>query len=78
MPYNSLAAMDQAPPTLIEEIDAFVARHGMSPITFGRKAMNDPHFVRDVRDGRRLWPETDAKARAFMADFDAGQQQEAA
>lgn len=65
--------MDATPP-LIEEIDAFVARHDMSPVTFGRLAMKDPHFVRDLRgDGRekprRLWPETEDRVRAFMAEY---------
>lgn len=57
---------DDTPP-LIAEIDSFLADHSMSPVTFGRKAMNDPHFVRDVRGGRRVWPATEAKARSFMA-----------
>lgn len=50
-------------------VEAFLKRVDMAPVTFGREAMNDPHFVRDLRNGRRLWPETEAKVRAFMANY---------
>lgn len=69
MSYLIWSLMDNAAPPLIEAIDAFVERHGMSPVTFGRKAMSDPHFVRDVRNGRRLWPDTEAKVRRFMESY---------
>lgn len=59
--------MDHVEPPLIEQIEAFVSDTGMSPVTFGREAMNDPHFVRDLRKGRRLWPETEARVRRFLA-----------
>jgi len=71
--------MQKDAPSLLDAIDEFVSLHGMSPITFGRLAMKDPHFVRDIRSGRRVWPETDAKIRAFMANHVATvEQQEAA
>lgn len=60
--------MDQQQP-LIEAIEEFIERFSMSAITFGRKAMGDPHFVRDLRSGRRLWPETEDRARRFMVDY---------
>jgi 2,4-dienoyl-CoA reductase-like NADH-dependent reductase (Old Yellow Enzyme family) len=59
----------ERPTDLIREIDLFIERHKISPVTFGREAMRDPHFVRDVRNGRRLWPETEAKVRAFMDSY---------
>lgn len=65
-------------PPLIHAIDSFLADHSMSPVTFGRKSMNDPHFVRDVRAGRRVWPETEAKARSFMAEYQPAETQAAA
>lgn len=68
-------------PDLLADIEAFASRHEMSEITIGRKALSDPHFVRDLRKGRRLWPETEAKVRKFMADYrpaDAGSTQAAA
>jgi 2,4-dienoyl-CoA reductase-like NADH-dependent reductase (Old Yellow Enzyme family) len=60
--------MDSETP-LPAAIDRFIAEHGMSPVTFGRKALNDPHFVRDLRKGRRVWPETDEKVRSFMSAY---------
>jgi hypothetical protein len=36
----------------LAEIDAFLARTGMSPTALGRAAVNDPSFVRDIRSGR--------------------------
>jgi hypothetical protein len=59
--------MDRPLPPLPETIEAFLTLHDMAPVTFGRLAAKDPHFVRDIRGGRRVWPETDAKIRAFMA-----------
>jgi len=58
--------MSKHHPDLLAEIEAFVAKAGMSEITFGRKAMSDPHFVRDLRNNRRLWPETEAKVRRWI------------
>lgn len=58
--------MSKHHPDLLAEIEAFVAKAGMSEITFGRKAMSDPHFVRDLRNNRRLWPETEAKVKKWI------------
>ena len=54
---------------LVRAVEAFLDRTSMSPVTFGREAMNDPHFVRDLRKGRRVWPETDEKVRSFMSTY---------
>lgn len=70
--------MEQRQLPLIDAIAEFTARVGMSAVTFGRKAMNDPHFVRDLHAGRRLWPETEAKVRDFMAGYSAEPEAEAA
>lgn len=63
--------MDTPLPPLPETIEAFLTLHDMAPVTFGRLAAKDPHFVRDIRGGRRVWPETDAKIRTFMANHSA-------
>lgn len=68
----------EQPQPLPAAIDSFLEAHSMSPVTFGRSAMNDPHFVRDLRNGRRLWPETEAKVRAFMAAHRATPTEQAA
>lgn len=66
--------------TLLTDIEAFIARHGMAESTFGREALGDWRLIAELRgEGRarprRLWPETEAKVRAFMASY---QSQEAA
>jgi hypothetical protein len=53
---------------LLETVERFVAASGLSEITVGRKALNDPHFVRQLRAGRRCWPETEEKVRAFIRE----------
>jgi hypothetical protein len=55
--------------TLLEEIRLFCATHGMKPSTFGEKALNDKPFVAQLEGGRRVWPETEAKVRRFMATY---------
>lgn len=59
--------MDTQP--LIDTVKAFLDAHNMAPTTFGRLAMNDPHFVRDLEAGRRMFAETEAKARQFMEAY---------
>jgi len=56
-------------PPLIDTVKDFLAAHEMAPTTFGRLAMNDPHFVRDLEAGRRMFAETEAKARGFMEAY---------
>jgi hypothetical protein len=58
--------MSQHHPELVAEIEAFMALSDMTETSFGRRAMGDPHFVRDVRGKRRLWPQTVAKVREFI------------
>jgi len=71
MSYFRLRRMAHAQPPLIDTIEAFLAAHSMSAITFGRKALRDPHFVSQLRAGRRCWPETEAKVRQFMEQHSA-------
>lgn len=56
-------------PSLIDDIEAFLTAHEMTPTAFGERALNDRHFVRQVRNGRRVWPETEEKVRKFMSDM---------
>lgn len=71
-------AMEQITLPLVEEIDAFIGRTGMSPITFGRKALNDPHFVNQLRAGRRTWPTTEESVRNFMSTYRSEEEAKAA
>lgn len=68
MPYIYRRTMSYAP-TLADAIESFLSDHDMAPATFGRLAVKDPHFVSQVRRGRRLWPETEAKVRKFMIEY---------
>ena len=69
MSYVMSYIMKQVAAPLRSEVDRFLDAAGMSPVTFGRKALRDPHFVRQLREGRRVWPETEAKVRTFMAEY---------
>ncbi|GLT02941.1 hypothetical protein GCM10007897_43710 [Sphingobium jiangsuense] len=56
---------------IVRDIEHFISSNGMGAATFGEMAMNDRHLVRQLRNGRRLWPETEAKIRDFMARYEA-------
>lgn len=56
-------------PSLVRDIDKFMREHGLAASAFGRAAVNDWKFVRDLRNGRRVWPETEAKVRQFMDQY---------
>lgn len=56
---------------LLAEIEAFLETHKMGAARFGVAAMGDKHFIRDLKNGRRLYPETEARARLFMATYRA-------
>ena len=53
---------------LLAEIRAFQRRHGMPDSRFGRRAVNDPHLIGDLRRGRELRAATAARVRRFMAE----------
>lgn len=60
--------------TLLSEIEAFIETHKMADSTFGREALGDWRLIAELRGGngrrvRRLWPETEAKVRRFMATY---------
>lgn len=54
---------------LIHDIEAFCERQNLSPWQFGILALNDKPFVKQIREGRRVWPGTEAKIRHFMATY---------
>lgn len=58
-------------PTLLADVEAFLATSGMTPTGFGKAVLGDPKFVPQLRKGRRLWPETEQKVRDFMAETKA-------
>lgn len=50
-------------PDLLSAIEAHCAKTGMGESTFGNLALNDPNFVRNLREGRE--PRRKTVARAF-------------
>jgi hypothetical protein len=56
---------------LLMDIEAFLAAHNVSAYRLGQDALGAKHFVRDLRNGRRCWPETELKVRQYMAAHQA-------
>lgn len=55
--------------TILPDVESFLkANPRISATAFGLRATNDRHLVRQMRNGRRLWPETIERVRAFMAN----------
>lgn len=54
---------------LLTDIEAFCRDHNVPESRFGELALNDKPFVQQLRKGRRVWPETEDKVRAFMASY---------
>lgn len=54
---------------LLAEIDNFLKLTGMKPTNFGKKAINDPALMIKLRRGRRLYEETEARVRRYMAVY---------
>lgn len=48
-------------------INRFLRATNMPPSTFGRRAVNDPRLVWDMRNGREPRPRTIARIEAFLA-----------
>ena len=54
---------------LLDEIDTFVRINQLSESAFGRLAVNDWKLLRQLRAGRRMWPDTEDRVRGFMASY---------
>jgi hypothetical protein len=55
---------------LLERIEKFCAKHDMAETRFGREAVNNPAFIRGLRDGKSPTLETLNRLKAFMARID--------
>lgn len=55
--------------TLLIDIDAFCRETGLTEYRFGWLAVKNGRLVERLRGGGRVWPETDAKVRAFMRQY---------
>ena len=62
--------------TLEQQFDSrvrvFLGRTGVSPTTFGMKALGDPNLVRQIDGGRSPSLRTADRVLAFVADYDLG------
>ena len=52
--------------TLLYRIERHLKRSGLTASRFGRLAMNDPAFVRHLRNGREPTLKTEARVDAFI------------
>ncbi|MCA3254801.1 hypothetical protein [Bradyrhizobium sp.] len=55
--------------SLLNDIEDFLDRHQMAATKLGREALRDASFVANLRAGRRVFSETEAKVRSFMDDY---------
>lgn len=56
---------------IVNEIDAFLARTGMTPTRFGVESVGDRSFVTRVRAGRQLRTDTIEAMRTYMRAHDS-------
>ena len=61
-----MRVMAKTPPTLLQKIEAFLSETGMGESYFGKKAVGNSELVSRLRQNRRVWPETEAKALSFI------------
>ena len=61
-----MLGMAKTSPTLLQEIEAFLAENGMGASYFGKRAVGNSELVSRLRGSGRIWPETEAKVRSFM------------
>jgi hypothetical protein len=54
---------------LIRDVEKFLREHDMPATKFGRLAAHDPRFVLDLRMGRIPRAGTEARTRAWMANY---------
>tara|TARA_R110000868_G_C10761952_1_gene753970 strand:+ start:83 stop:295 length:213 start_codon:yes stop_codon:yes gene_type:complete len=53
---------------LLSEIRSFLAQTNMGPSYFGKASCGNSELVERLETGRRVWPETADRVRAFMAE----------
>jgi hypothetical protein len=54
---------------LLNEIDAFKQETGLSDFRIGFLAARNGRLVERLRNGGRVWPETEEQVRAFIASY---------
>jgi sulfate adenylyltransferase subunit 2 len=61
-----MVGMESSATAFLAEIEAFLARESVSSSSFGRAAVGDPNFVRELREGRAPSLRLVDRARAYM------------
>jgi hypothetical protein len=54
--------------SLLTQIDCYLRRTGIPPTTFGRRVVNDPRLVHDLRRGRTPGPKMRARVEAALRE----------
>ena len=54
-------------PAILAEMDDYAKAAGIAPATIGKEAGQGGQFYGRLMAGKRAWPETIAKVRAYMA-----------
>lgn len=52
---------------LLSEIEEFLLSEGIGPHRFGILAADNGRLVERLREGGRVWPDTEAKVRKYIA-----------
>ena len=55
---------------LLYAVSDFLAETGMGESYFGKAACRNSELVKRLRNGGRVWPETEIAIRAFMRSYD--------
>lgn len=55
-------------PQLLAEIDDFLSQTGMGESYFGKVSVGNSELVARLRDGKRVWPETETRIKSFIVD----------
>jgi hypothetical protein len=51
---------------LLAQIDGFLAETGMGASYFGQRAAMNSELAKRLREGRRVWPDTERMVRNFI------------
>lgn len=58
--------MSQERTDILSDIEEFLSETNMGASYFGKASMGSSELVKRLRKGGRMWPENEAKVRAFM------------
>lgn len=58
--------MSQERTDILSDIEEFLSETNMGASYFGKASMGSSELVKRLRRGGRMWPENEAKVRAFM------------